>query len=705
MAQLKQHKTNYNMYLGWYGKCGETDCEQKFSLKTNSNIATVYKFTGGTYVSYTQGAADFMNAFITLECGNGYWIVLKPDPNEGSVDIPDFVVSSTQSSSSASDVFPMIKDCNGDGSGGGGGSTATPTPAAPTPTPKSAAKKMKLPIVLIGWDTGDSGTSLHFTSNPLLMGGSTKRYATKQDVEAMFNGSGYTWPYAPSKARPTGSAKEYYKAISFSQLDLDFEVLPAGSDAKPSSNNLNDYAYMIPEDYRKSGHSKAGKSYARLRSWLAQKVFPKVLSNLKASGRDFYKEFWSGVPLTIIQAGFSASSVSKDRGDYIWAHKFQFTFRGRKQLYNINPFLGKMTGRGDLDRATISPVGVIVHETLHAFGLPDLYDTSYKGAGINKISVMSSGSYGNAISSAPYLPGYAISWSRAFLANEKKLFNTTIVDIKENTTDIEISPSNDVNKLYRIHHPTKNDVWWVEYRTKESKGTVVNFDKLISESGLAIIHESTDGGARSNKFKQPEHRRGESGYFISIEQRDGKFETQHGSRNISNDLYQPGHEFSPYTVPSSVSRSGVPSGIKVHNIRKTNNGTMKFDVEFITEPSAKIVEVDYSWGNTQHAVTSSKRAEWKESDAYGDLTATIKTQNMADGTKINMQCNPGLDPAVRFSGTVSNNECVINFTGSQLDQYTRELSKGVTNHLRFSVDSSSNHKDAFPWTDFVTVRP
>ena len=314
-------------------------------------------------------------------------------------------------------------------------------------------------------------------------------------------------------------------------------------------------------------------------------------------------------------------------------------------------------------------------------------------------------SYGNAISSAPYLPAYAISWSRAYLANEKKLFNTSIVDITENTTDIEISPSNDVNKLYRIHHPTKKDKWWVEFRTKESKGNVVNFDKLISESGLAIIHESAGEEPRSNKFKQPEHRRGESGYFVSIEQRDGKFETQHGSRNISNDLYQPGHEFSPYTVPSSVSRSGVPSGIKIHNIRKTNNGTMKFDVEFITEPSAKIVEVDYSWGNTQHPVTSSKRAEWKESNAYGDLTATLKTENMADGTKINMQCNPGLNSAVRFSGTVNNNECVISFTGSELDRYTRELSKGVTNHLRFSVDSSSNHKDAFPWTDFVTVRP
>ena len=177
---------------------------------------------------------------------------------------------------------------------------------------------MKLPIILIGWDTGDTNTSLHFTSNPLLMGGSTKRYATKQDVENMFNGSGYTCSYAPSKARPTGSAKEYYKAISFSQLDLDFEVLPAGSDAKPSSNNLNDYAYMIPEDYRKSGHS-AGRSYRRLREWMAKKIFPRVLANLKASGRDFYKEFWSGVPLTFIQAGFSASSVSKNRGDYIWS--------------------------------------------------------------------------------------------------------------------------------------------------------------------------------------------------------------------------------------------------------------------------------------------------------------------------------------------------------------------------------------------------
>ena len=65
---------------------------------------------------------------------------------------------------------------------------------------------------------------------------------------------------------------------------------------------------------------------------------------------------------------------------------------------------------------------------------------------------------------------------------------------------------------------------------------------------------------------------------------------------------------------------------------------MLFDVEFISEPSSKIVEVDYSWANSSHSITSSARAEWIESQAYGNLSATLKTENISDGTTINMQC-------------------------------------------------------------------
>ena len=707
MAILKQKKNSHAYYMGWYGKCDETDCDQEFDLKTESKISVVYGTKTGAFSAYVNApnVKDWMQGFTTLKCGSNYWVVVEP--GEGEVNIPDLTITDEQ------DALPgevttnlLIKNC----SDGDGNTNPTPTPQSsdPTPTPTplpSQLKKMKLPIILIGWDTGDTSTSLHYTSNPLLMGGDLKRFATKQDIEEMFNGSNYSWPYAPESVKPTGSANEYYKAISFNQLDLEFEILPAGTDPNPSSNNLNDFAFLINEDYRESGHGKAGRSYTTLRSHLARSVFPRVIDNLKQRGRDFFQDFWAGVPLTFIQSGFSASSVQNNRNDYIWAHKFSFSFNGRSQLYNINPFLGKKTSRGDLDNATISPIGVIIHETLHAFGLPDLYDTSYKGAGMNKLSIMSSGSYGNSIASSPHIPSFAISWTRDYLSNSRKLFDTEIVDINSSTNNIEIFPANDVNKLYRIHHPTTSDVWWVEYRTKESTGKIVNFDKIISEDGLAIIHEGLSGGAKSNRVKQPSHRRGESGYYISVEQRDGKYETQYSERNISNDLYREGHEFGPHTVPSSVSRSGIPSGIKIHNIRKQNNGSMLFDVEYISEPNAKIVSVDYSWADTSKSPTSWERARWVESFNYDNLMVTIKTQNITDGTTINMNVRPGYISAPSFTGQVSGNECVITFNGTQLDQITRESSSGMPNHIQYEVAPDQSNSDAFPWIDYVDVRP
>ena len=164
MGQLKQSKTGYNMYLGWYGKCGETDCDQSFDLKSTTEIGVVYKFTGGSYTSYNEGSEDFMQGFTELECGNAYWIALKPNAQENVITIPDFVVSSNELSSTVEGIKPLIKMCSNDGTEP---SNPTPTPQVvndPTPTPQVAAKKMKLPIILLGWDTGDTNTSLHFTS-------------------------------------------------------------------------------------------------------------------------------------------------------------------------------------------------------------------------------------------------------------------------------------------------------------------------------------------------------------------------------------------------------------------------------------------------------------------------------------------------------------------------------------------------------------
>ena len=85
---------------------------QPFDLKSNTEIVRVYKFVKGTFESYIVGKPDFAIAFSDLECGNPYWIVLKPNESEGTVDIPDFV--SNEVSSNEEQFNPLIKYCGDD---------------------------------------------------------------------------------------------------------------------------------------------------------------------------------------------------------------------------------------------------------------------------------------------------------------------------------------------------------------------------------------------------------------------------------------------------------------------------------------------------------------------------------------------------------------------------------------------------------------
>ena len=130
MAVLEQSKDGYASYLGWYGRCEQTDCNQGYDLSDETRIYTVYRTEpDGGIGSYTRGVPDFMNKIVELECGNAYWVVLTP--GEEDVNIPDFTLSDGEVSTPEA-LKSMIKSCTG------GDSDATPTPVAqvaPTPTP------------------------------------------------------------------------------------------------------------------------------------------------------------------------------------------------------------------------------------------------------------------------------------------------------------------------------------------------------------------------------------------------------------------------------------------------------------------------------------------------------------------------------------------------------------------------------------------
>lgn len=716
MAILQQKETDYVSYLGWYGKCGITSANDILDLASTDFIHAVFKTNQGGVKSYTAGTPEFLQAVKTLEPGNAYWITLKPGTQ--TIELSNFSISDSENSSFDGDPS-MISDCSSTSVDPTPISAPTPTPTqtptqtqTPTPTPEPVvAKKIKLPVIIYGWDTGNTDTSLHFTSNKLQFENGSKRYCTFQDIDDMFNGTNYSWPALSGSKGVTGSVKEYYKSISFGQLDVEFVILPAGTTSKPSSNNPNDHAYLINDDWKKYGEYKNGSNNGhrndRYRDIHAQfqRMFSKARLNLKMQGEDYDKMFPASAPLTFVQAGFSASGVSgTNRYNFIWAHKWSFYYSGRWRTYNVNPFLESMTGRDDQTKAAISTIGVIVHETLHAFGLPDLYDPTGAGTGINKLSVLASGSYGNASYTSAYLPSYALSWTRNYMV-KNKLFETQNVEIRETTTNIEIKSTLDENKMYRIHHPTKSDCWWVELRTKNSEGkSGVNFDKLIMEAGLAITHEGNSGGASSNNgTRTPANRRGETGYHITLEQQDGKFASQHGQRSISNDLYKPGHEISPYTIPSTVSRDGTPSGIKIHNITNTSNNTMKFDVTFLDEPNYKIQGVGYNFENTSHAESSTNRTILKKNTYGANIIATVTTSQIADGTKIFMTAHGDSGSKSLGYGVVNNNKCEITTSTSDFTNKLRASSTPRPGHVNFKVDPDSNYGDAFVWNDYIRV--
>lgn len=77
--------------------------------------------------------------------------------------------------------------------------------------------------------------------------------------------------------------------------------------------------------------------------------------------------------------------------------------------YTIQSAVG---GNAACDPSAIMPIGTVTHETGHAFGLPDLYDTDPLSAtsGVGEWSLMGAGNY-----ALPYSPGSFDAWSLAQL--------------------------------------------------------------------------------------------------------------------------------------------------------------------------------------------------------------------------------------------------------------------------------------------------
>lgn len=695
-SELSQKQFQYNSYLGWYGICKENS-EPAVEISKFDTIFSVYQtMPGGGTSSYIKGNPDYLQTLTQFKPGNAYWITLEP--GHDTFVINGFVAESLSNS--------ILLDINCSANFG--------APETPTPTPK---KKIKFPVMLIGWEWPDRvdkmgrvrlpGGSNKFSDEPYLFDDYDYRNLEINDILKMLNEEGYKYPDSFSdNDSPTGSVSDYFKAISFGQFEIEFEILPAGDLVNVDSNNPDDFAMIFNQsDVSCSYDTKFGKNaeYPYQLDLLVDTGYQNIRRNLTSLGRTYEDEFYDK-PLTILHAG-----VSKDN-----SYVLNYFIRSHKTSVNVSNRAENLTITiTNLKRPTpnnsaymLEPVGVPIHETIHTWGLIDLYEASRNpvGTGFNKLGIMSYGVSGSGTSKTEHLPTWPIAWSRYELS-KNKLFDVNLVEITESTKNIEIFPAYETNTIYRINHPTKEDVWWIDYRTPNSKSyNGINYDEYLNESGLCIVHQGgNQDGPKNNAWAFPLNRRGESGYYVSLEQADGGFELQsRGNINISNDLFKPGDEISPYTVPSTVSRSGKPSGIKIYNIRETEKNTMMFDVEFLKSPAQKIVSVNYNFPEKFYTNLGDVLV-WNPQKFKSKIIAVVTTENIPNGTRINLKINPTAKSAVTTAyGVVNNNSCAIQVENQYAVNKTK---KRIVNYFKYDVNSTDSELlNIFPYTDYVIVQ-
>ena len=262
-----------------------------------------------------------------------------------------------------------------------------------------------------------------------------------------------------------GSIKDYFKAQSHGQFELDFDV--AGI-----CQLQHTYAY-----YGKNSNDndvRAGQMVAEACLWAHE------------HGTDFSKYDWDGDgevdQVFVLYAGHGEASYDKDP-DTIWPHMHYLSASDYGKSLSLDGVTvdtyacsSELNGDGNLDG-----IGTFCHEFSHCMGFPDLYDTSYAGwFGMGDFDLMCSGSY-NGDSKCP--AGYS--------AYEKAecgwLTLKDMTNIEQETSIVGVQPMSADGDAYIIKNKGHEDEYYIlENRQK------TGWDSYLPASGLMITHVDYD---------------------------------------------------------------------------------------------------------------------------------------------------------------------------------------------------------------------
>lgn len=353
-----------------------------------------------------------------------------------------------------------------------------------------------------------------------------------------------------------GSIKDYFKAQSHGQFELDFDVAGICQLQHP-------YAYYGKNNSQKED-VKPGEMVAEACLWAHE------------HGINFSKYDWNGDgevdQVFVLYAGHGEASY-KD-ANTIWPHMYYLSASDYGKPLSLDGVTvdtyacsSELNGDGNLDG-----IGTFCHEFSHCMGFPDLYDTSYAGwFGMGDFDLMCSGSYnGDGICPAGYS---AYEKAQCGWLTLKDMTN-----IEQETSIVGVQPMSADGDAYIIKNKGHEDEYYIlENRQK------TGWDFYLPASGLMITHVDYDADIwdwnmpnTSGKYEDANGNTKTNDHQRLTIFRAGKSTDEYGD---ASDLY-------PYGSNNSLTKTSSPAAT-LHNTNSDGSNYMHIDINNIAVKSGK----------------------------------------------------------------------------------------------------------------------
>lgn len=347
-----------------------------------------------------------------------------------------------------------------------------------------------------------------------------------------------------------GSVRDYFRAQSNGQFDIDFDVVGVCPLKYPYSHYGKNVGDDEPNTYE---------------------MIVEACQWAHNNGTDFSKYDWNGDgkvdQVYVIYAGLGEADGGTT--NTVWPHMFYLSAYEGTEYYEKGLTLDGVT----IDTYACGPelqgdgrnngVGTFCHEFSHCMGFPDLYDYNSSWFGMGYFDLMDSGSYNG----DGYLPA---GYSAAEKSDCGWIELKDMTNITETVNVTDMAPQTKNGDAYIIKNKgNENEYFVVEYRAKDG------WDAEIPGEGIMITHIDFDQDIwdYNTANTKGQYYKGDKLYTNN----HMRWTIKHANNTTSTDYLKQIDALYPYNSNNKLTRTSKPSS-SLYNTNSDGTNFMHVDI-------------------------------------------------------------------------------------------------------------------------------